>query len=366
MHEVAPHQQLLAGAAIDLVRHMADRMTMAVQRGDARRQCVARCKALQFPARFIRRHRLARQGEGKAHALRRGCLAGRIQPERGIGRRQPHRGIRVGHRVLRIEQATQMIRVRVGQHDIIHLGRVVAGLAQVAQHLAQAGAEALRGAGVDQGQVIALLHQVGIDRGLQALAILGYVAVIKQAGDRAGGDPDQLLPTQRDSAIEQRGDLQRADGLVIHAGDLLARGVRGGGQCGAGDNGQQHGGGERANAGEGHDRFRTGRQRRGASMLRVLFAAFRSECRAIRSRSAVADRRRFQPVTFGEALVEAAQRAVAHARGHGLQRQPGGVEQAHRMREPRIGDQLAHAGLLAGQAPPQGRTAEPELRFEIA
>ncbi|KAG1390023.1 hypothetical protein G6F58_013121 [Rhizopus delemar] len=56
----------------------------------------------------------------------------------------------MGRLALRVEYAAQVVRMGMGQQHLVHLGRVHAGGAQVAQHLAQAGAEALRGAGVDQ------------------------------------------------------------------------------------------------------------------------------------------------------------------------------------------------------------------------
>ncbi|MNM46068.1 hypothetical protein D3C81_569980 [compost metagenome] len=145
-----------------------------------------------------------------------------------------------------------MVRVGVGQQDIIDLGRRITGGAQVAQYLPQARAEALRGAGIDQGQMIATLHQVGVDGGLQALAILGYITMVEQPGDGARVDADQLLPAQCDGAIEQCGDLQLPDLLVINARHLLLRRVHGAcvGERGAGS--QQHGCNGTGHGGDGH------------------------------------------------------------------------------------------------------------------
>ncbi|MCY1240389.1 hypothetical protein D9M72_532350 [compost metagenome] len=179
-----------------------------------------------------------------------------------------------------------MVGVGVGEQDIIHVGRVVAGLAQVAQHLAQPRPEATGGAGVDQGEVVAALDQVGVDRGLQTLAVFGHVAVVEQAGDRARRDADQFRAAQRHGAVEQRGDLQFADPLVVDAGHLLTRIVGGSGERRCGNRGQQQGGGKYTHTGEGHGRFHTRRQRRGACMVRGVGAAFRSECAAKRSRCA--------------------------------------------------------------------------------
>jgi len=116
----------------------------------------------------------------------------------------------------------------VGEQHVAHLRRVHASRAQVAQHLAQAGTEALRGAGVDQGEVVALADQESVDRGLQAFAVFGYIAAIEQAGDQGGRDTHHFLPAQRDHAIEQGGDLQGADALVVDAQHLLGGGRRGG------------------------------------------------------------------------------------------------------------------------------------------
>lgn len=116
----------------------------------------------------------------------------------------------------------------VGQQHLVHLGRVHAGGAQVAQHLAQAGAEALRGAGIDQGQVVALAHQERVDCGLQALLVFGHVAAFQQAADQCRRHVDHFLPAQRDHAVEQGRDLQRTDALVVDAGHLLGGRGRGG------------------------------------------------------------------------------------------------------------------------------------------
>jgi len=132
----------------------------------------------------------------------------------------------------------------MGEQHVVHLGRVVTGCAQVAQHLAQAGPEAGGGAGIHQGQVVAPLHQVGVDCGLQALAVFGHIPVVEQPGHCTGIDPGQFLPAQCHGAVEQRGDLQRADLLVVDAGHLCRGRVRGGGQRRAGGRGQQQGRGK--------------------------------------------------------------------------------------------------------------------------
>jgi len=134
--------------------------------------------------------------------------------------------------------------------------------------------------------VVAALDQVSVDRGLQALAVFGHVAVVEQAGDRARCNADQFRATQGHGAVEQGGDFQVADLLVVHAGHLLQQVVGGGGERRRGNRGQQQGGGKDTHTGEGHDRFRTRRQRRGACMVRGAGAAFRSECAAKRSRCA--------------------------------------------------------------------------------
>jgi len=117
-----------------------------------------------------------------------------------------------------------MVRMGVGQQHLVHLGRVHAGGAQIAQHLAQAGAKALRGAGIDQRQVVALADQERVDRCLQAFLVLRYVAAFQQAADQRRRHVHHFLPAQRDHAVEQGGDLQCADALVIDARHLLGGG----------------------------------------------------------------------------------------------------------------------------------------------
>jgi len=114
----------------------------------------------------------------------------------------------------------------MGQQHVIHLGRVDAGSTQIAQHLAQARTEALRGTGIDQGQVIALAHKESVDRGLQPLFVFRHIATFQQAADQRRRHVHDFLPAQRDHAIEQGGDLQRTDALVVDAWDLLGGGRR--------------------------------------------------------------------------------------------------------------------------------------------
>ncbi len=74
-----------------------------------------------------------------------------------------------------MRQAAEMVRVHVGQVDLIHLLRLVTRRAQVIRQLAQAVAQQLAGAAVDHHQLIAGIDQIGIDRGdhRQALMPLG-------------------------------------------------------------------------------------------------------------------------------------------------------------------------------------------------
>ncbi len=242
MHDIAPHQQLLTVAAVQQIGHMTGGMAMAVDGLDAARQRFVGGKPVQLARGGIGRHRCARQPKGKAQRLRRAGFAGRVQPIGRIGLRQPYRGLGEGHGAVGIEQPTHMVRVGVGQQHFIDLGRVMAGGAQIGQHLAQARAKALRGAGVDQAQVVAALYQIGIDCGLQALGVFGHVAVIEQAGDRGRVHPDQRLPAQCHGAVEQGGDVQLPDLLVVDAGNLLLRrGLRAAGRGVAGDSQAQDG-----------------------------------------------------------------------------------------------------------------------------
>ncbi len=132
---------------------------------------------------------------------------------------------------LAVEQSAQVIRMRVGDQHLIDLLGRVAGAAQVFQHMPQARAKAARGAGIHQREHIAALHQIGVDRGLQALRRFGHVARSEQRLLAGVVDTGQLGACQRHHAIEQGGDPHLADGLVIDARHLAdGRGLRAGGQ----------------------------------------------------------------------------------------------------------------------------------------
>ena len=51
---------------------------------------------------------------------------------------------------------------------------------------------------------------------------------VEQSGDLAGVETVQLLARQRDHTVEQRGDPQRADVMVLEAGHLGIGGTGGG------------------------------------------------------------------------------------------------------------------------------------------
>ena len=59
-------------------------MAMGIHRYRATGQGIAGAEGAQVAAGLIRRHRVACQREGEAHALRRGGLAGRVEPVIGI------------------------------------------------------------------------------------------------------------------------------------------------------------------------------------------------------------------------------------------------------------------------------------------
>ncbi|MNV69104.1 hypothetical protein D3C71_1619950 [compost metagenome] len=93
--------------------------------------------------------------------------------------------------------------------------------------------------------MLALTHQEGVDRGLQAFLVFRHVAAFEQAADQRWRHIHYFLPAERDHAVEQGSDLQRTDALVLHARYLLGGGGRGGlGQRGQrqGGQGQQQGG----------------------------------------------------------------------------------------------------------------------------
>ncbi len=91
----------------------------------------------------------------------------------------------------------------MGQQHIVDLGRVVTGRAQVTQHLTQAGPHALRGAGVDQAEVAAILDQVCVDGSLHAVLVFGYVSVSEQTVVLGRVHIRQLLPRQCHATVEQ-------------------------------------------------------------------------------------------------------------------------------------------------------------------
>ncbi|MNV18242.1 hypothetical protein D3C71_1090630 [compost metagenome] len=133
--------------------------------------------------------------------------------------------------------------------------------------------------------MIATLYQIGVDGGLQALAVFGHIAVVEQPGDGARVDAGQLLPAQCDGAVEQRGDLQLPDLLVIDTRHLLLRRVRGACKRGAGADAQQQRDGKALDDGRMHGGFHGGRRCRGAFMLPLMANAVRSQWCANRSRA---------------------------------------------------------------------------------
>lgn len=99
-------------------------------------------------------------------------------------------------------------------------------------------------------------------------------------------------------------------------------------------------------------------------------AARFAHCAARSARSgdlaAIADAGRIQSVTLLESLTEAAGRAIAGTRGHGLERPARAVEQAHRVRQSRVGDQFAQQRLFGGQMAAQGGATDAQAVFDIA
>jgi hypothetical protein len=137
-----------------------------------------------------------------------------------------------------------VVGVGVRQQHVAHVLGPHPGGAQVAQHLAQAWAEAGGGAGIDQHQPVGRAHQIGVDRRLHALGRLRHVAGAQPAFGLPQVDAFHLRGGQKGHAVEQRGDLQTADHLAIdtrHLNEIVGRaglgvGARGqqqcGGQCG--------------------------------------------------------------------------------------------------------------------------------------
>ena len=106
------------------------------------------------------------------------------------------------------------------QHRVDLLGPVAGGL-QVVLDAAQRRTEAGGGTGIDQHQLLPGMDQEGIDRGLHARRGLQEHAC-QQRLDLVGGQPLEQPRRQRHDAIEQRGDLEVAEGGAVVARDLAA------------------------------------------------------------------------------------------------------------------------------------------------
>ena len=95
-----------------------------------------------------------------------------------------------------------MVGVGVRQQHVAHVLGPHPGGAQVAQHLAQAWAEAGGGAGIDQHQLAGRLLQVGVDRRLDALRRVRHMRCAQPAFGAGKVDVLQLPGRQEGHAVE--------------------------------------------------------------------------------------------------------------------------------------------------------------------
>ena len=236
VHQIAPDDHLVA-VAFDRVDGVAGRVATGWNGADAGHEFGLAIKGLELACgdiRIQRSHRALEEalgiGRGLVHVLLR-------QPEAAFAHVGAHDGIRKHHLAVG-HQATDMVRVHVGDVDLVHLLGLVARSLEVAHQLAQRGAKEARRAGIDQHQLAAGVDEVAVDRSLDRRLEVGLG---EQAFDACGRQPgEQLVHRQRDGAVGQRGDLEAAQRHAVPAGGL-ALGDRGF-SLGQRGEGQQRGG----------------------------------------------------------------------------------------------------------------------------
>ena len=156
------------------------------------------------------------------------------------------RGVRKGDLAVG-DQAADVVAVHVRDQHRIDLLRLVAGGGEVGEQVAERRPEQLGRAGVDQHQLVAGVHQIGVDRGRHRFRL---ERALQQALDLLGrGVGEELARMQVEDAVAERGDLEIAEHHPVEAGrlglDLRRARARPGGEKESAEEGGQ-GGAERA------------------------------------------------------------------------------------------------------------------------
>jgi hypothetical protein len=122
-----------------------------------------------------------------------------------------------------------VVSVQVGDVDLVHLLRRVAGSLQARQQLAGGRPPQCTGTGIDQHQFAARVDQEGVDRGLGREA---DVLVLERRLDPFRLRMQDLVDRQGDGAIAQGRDFEVAQHEAVVAGVLgLEHGSGGVGWC---------------------------------------------------------------------------------------------------------------------------------------
>ena len=199
-------------------------------------------EGLEFAGGLVGRGGIPGHLEERLEAVRR--LGGDVfrQPEIVVGLGDPDVGIGEQGLAVGAQQARRVVRVQVGQQHHVHLLGAVAGGLEVVTDETQGGAEGLGGAGVNEDQLSAGVHQEGIDRRLDFLTAQEHAG--QQALDFGRAGVVEQLGVEIDEAIVQGRDFHITHGEPVVAGHLGtdSRGFGQGG--GGGDKGSAEGQGK--------------------------------------------------------------------------------------------------------------------------
>jgi hypothetical protein len=152
--------------------------------------------------------------EGGLFIVLRARQVGFAEPVAGVGAVGAHHRIGKDHGAVAGE-AADMVRMHVGQVDLIDLGGLIAGGLQVLGKPAQRRAEQAGGARIYQHQLVAGIDQVGIDRSVNRTGQAGPDQRPVDPGRRGIGQ--QLVDRQRHGPVRQRGDFKVAEHHAVIA-----------------------------------------------------------------------------------------------------------------------------------------------------
>ena len=113
-----------------------------------------------------------------------------------------------------LHQAADVVRMHVGQQNVVDVGGAIAGSLQVAHQLAERRSEQVAGAGIDQDQALAGVDQVGVVGGFLRRLQEG---VVQRSHRFRGRLVQQLVHRQIHRAIAERGDLEIAQHEAVIA-----------------------------------------------------------------------------------------------------------------------------------------------------